>query len=130
MSFWGAAVITNFLRVMPRVGERLVFWVWGGYLVGEGTLKCFLFLHFFLGLFLSVLILNHLLILHFFGSSSLLFVGRNALKVVFFPKFLAKDGILVLGVGVIFGADFYIFLEEENFLAVDLVSSPLHIKPE
>jgi len=30
MSFWGAAVISNFLRIIPLIGEVLVFLVVGG----------------------------------------------------------------------------------------------------
>jgi len=51
MSFWGASVIINFLSVLPFVGEFIVFWVWGGYLVGMATLKFFFVLHFFFAFF-------------------------------------------------------------------------------
>lgn len=30
MSFWGAAVIINFISVVPVFGELVVGWLWGG----------------------------------------------------------------------------------------------------
>jgi len=47
ISFWGAIVIINFIRVIPLFGGGLVEWVWGGYLVNLLTLKLFLVFHFF-----------------------------------------------------------------------------------
>jgi len=72
----------------------------------------------------------HLLILHYFGSTSS--GGRSFfIKTFFFQKFFLKDLNLLLVVFFAFIFVFPIFLiEEENFLRVDLISSPLHIKPE
>jgi len=84
MSFWGAAVISNFFRVIPYIGGGLVFWLWGEFLVGVFTLKLFLLGHFFLSLLSVIFIVNHLVSLHLTGSSSKLLISSNLLKTVFF----------------------------------------------
>jgi len=99
--------------------------------VGGPTLKRFFMLHFIVPLARGALIIRHLIILHLFGSVAGGGITRGIFKIRFFPKFILKDalifGFLVLG----FVFRFVIFLaEEENFLMADLVSSPLHIKPE
>jgi len=130
ISFWGAAVITNFLSVVPYVGNNLVFWVWGDLIVSGFTLKFFYTAHFLLPLFCRVFILAHLILLHFFSSSGVLFSSNLSFKCSFFSKFLIKDfaaGVFLL---LMMFFSLYIVLEEENFLLVDIVSSPLHIKPE
>jgi len=130
MSFWGAAVIRNFLRIFPYIGDLLVFWLWGGFLVGERTLKLFLLGHFFVSLLIFVLILNHLISLHVEGSMNKLLITRQQIKTIFFPKFIVKDFCILLLFLIFFVFDFFCFVEEENFFAVDLVASHLHIKPE
>jgi len=47
MSFWGAAVITNFFRVIPFIGRKMVIWVWGDLIVRKTTLKFFLYSSFY-----------------------------------------------------------------------------------
>jgi len=86
ISFWGAAVISNFFRVIPYIGGGLVFWLWGEFLVGVFTLKLFLFGHFFLSLLSVIFIINHLVRLHLTGSSSKLLISSFLLKTVFFSK--------------------------------------------
>lgn len=131
MSVWGAAVITNFLRVVPALGEPLVSWVWAGYSVRGPTLKSFFMLHFIVPLGRGLLVFCHLFVLHVFGSRSARGMADYSLKTRFFPKFILKDR-LVIGLiiwGFVIGLVVF-WLEEENFLLADLVSSPLHIKPE
>jgi len=96
----------------------------------ELLLSFFFGLHFFISILRGVLIFFHLLLLHFFGSVSRL---RSSVfsKVLFFQKFCQKDLNLFWILLLTFLFIFPVFLmEEENFLMVDLISSPLHIKPE
>jgi len=51
MSFWGAAVITNFFRVIPFIGRKMVIWVWGDLIVRKTTLKNFFILFILLFLY-------------------------------------------------------------------------------
>jgi len=41
MSFWSATVITNLLSGISIVGESIVYWLWGDFLVGNATLNRF-----------------------------------------------------------------------------------------
>jgi len=129
ISFWGAAVIINFIRVLPVLGDRVVYWLWGGFLVGGATLKFFLCFHFILPFGAAVVIILHLILLHYTGS---VFLGRAVFnKTLFFQKFLVKDIVIMCGLFFSFVFILPLFwMEEENFLIVDLISSPLHIKPE
>jgi len=53
------------------------------------------------------------------------------LKQFFFRKFFLKDRLILVVVEIgTFYVAFMFLVEEENFLEVDIVSSPLHIKPE
>jgi len=70
----------------------------------------------------------HLEIIHFFGSS---FIKKGrGLKIIFYNKLLFKDIFVIVFFFGVLGVSFFTFLEDDNFLIVDLVASPLHIKPE
>lgn len=132
ISLWGATVITNLLRVFP-FGENLVLWVWGGYFVSINTLKVFFSLHFILPLVLTVVILGHIITLHFKGSSNSLGVDNNFIKVEFNPIYFYKDFInlliilTILRLVLIFS---FTMLDSDNFIKANLIVSPIHIKPE
>jgi len=70
MSFWGATVITNLLSVIPFVGEEVVFWLHGGYGVGNATLNRFFSLHYLLPFVIIGVVMLHLVLLHVVGSSN------------------------------------------------------------
>jgi len=128
MSFWGAMVIINFISVIPLVGGFMVEWLWGGFLVMESTVKLFLVFHVVAPMLLGVGIFVHLMGIHFYGSSDVKKGG--SFKVLFYNKFILKDWqVLIFCVLFIFYC-FYGAIEEDNFFIIDLVSSPLHIKPE
>jgi hypothetical protein len=104
--------------------------LWGEFLVGVFTLKLFLLGHFFLSLVSTIFIINHLVSLHLTGSTTKLLVNSILLKTVFFPKYIMKDFLIRLVLLYIIIFNVYWLVEEENFLEIDLVASPLHIKPE
>ena len=64
MSFWGATVITNFLTVIPIIGEPFAQWLWGGFVIGEPTITRSYGLHFLIPFMISALSLIHILLLH------------------------------------------------------------------
>jgi len=91
-------------------------------------------LHFVVPLFIVVLVVVHLLFLHFTGSSSCLGVNSNFDKVKFFPYFIIKDSFLLLLISL-----FLVLLismcpdllgDPENFNISSIVTTPTHIKPE
>lgn len=99
MSFWGATVITNLFSAIPYLGEEIVYWLWGGFAVGQPTLSRFFALHFFLPFIIMGIVGVHLLFLHQKGSSNPLGVNRNFDKLLFHPYFSLKD---LLGLFIFF----------------------------
>lgn len=133
MSYWGATVICNFLSVIPIIGKKLVIWVWGGFRVKRPTLSRFFSLHFFLPMIIRVLVLVHLIFLHFKYKGNPLGIKRNKDYFRFFPYYIAKDllgfSFLALWVGVFL----YFpesFLETQNYIEANPLVTPSHIQPE
>nr|YP_009491833.2 cytochrome b [Dosinia troscheli]AWI68003.2 cytochrome b [Dosinia troscheli] len=134
MSFWGATVITNLFSAIPYIGPSLVEWMWGGFCVGDATLKRFFVFHFLGPFLLFVLVGLHIVFLHDTGSGNPLGVESDAEAIPFHSYYLLKDlvGIfMMLGVLVLIclcTPD--IFLDPVNFMPADPLSTPLHIQPE
>lgn len=133
MSFWGATVIINLLRVLPS-GGSLVIWLWGGFYVSYLTCRFFYSLHFLVPFIILILALVHLVLLHFTGrrvpSGQRM---RNSLKTKFQLLFIYKDIVNI----TLFWRFWLFFLKHPdwsadpvNFIVSDLSSSPLHIQPE
>lgn len=129
---WGATVITNLLRVVPIVGQKMVYLIWGDFCVGTPTLSFFFSLHFIMPIILIVFTVVHINLLHLKGSRAL--INQNMLiKTTFEAVFLVKD---ILNLTLIF--TFLMFLleapnslgERDNWLEANQMSSPLHIQPE
>lgn len=134
MSFWGATVITNLVSAIPYLGSWLVEWIWGGFSVGDPSLKRFFVLHFLLPFVLAGLVVLHIIFLHETGSRNPLGVGAECDKVPFHNYFVLKDllgavvlVIILLGI-CFFSPDF--FLDPVNFVPADPMKTPIHIQPE
>jgi len=133
MSFWGATVIINLLRVLPR-GKALVIWLWGGFYVSRYTCSFFYALHYLIPFGVVLLALIHLLILHKTGRT--IFRGLRltpALKIKFLHAFTYKDVVNITWVWILW----VLILKTPdwsadpiNFTPSDLSNSPLHIQPE
>lgn len=134
MSFWAATVITNSLYVIPYVGGDVLEWVWGGFRVGAPTLSRFFILHYIFPFVILVLRLIHLVFLHVNGRSNSLGVTSINDKVEFHRFYLLKDLVsfsLILFMFRMFLLLIpFIFIDSENFLFVDIIKTPEHIKPE
>lgn len=132
MSMWGATVITNLFSVIPFFGDLFVKWIWWGFAINNLTLKLFFRLHFLLPFIMLVLILVHLVSLHFYGSSSKnLKRLRGVDKIKFDPLFTWKDFLtlrILFRVILLFKG--MRWLDPENYLEANEITSPLHIKPE
>ena len=134
MSFWAATVITNLLYVVPYVGGSLLEWVWGGFRVGGATLSRFFILHYILPFVILVLRLLHLIFLHVNGRRNALGVTSINDKVEFHWFYTVKDLasflILMLFFALLLLLMPFVFIDSENFLFVDIIKTPEHIKPE
>jgi len=134
MSFWGATVITNLASAVPLVGDEIVFWLWGGFAVGNATLTRFFSLHFLLPFLIAALRGVHLLFLHETGSSNPLGLRGDFDKSPFHPYFTVKDALgfrlfFVLFFGVCFQGPWDMG-DPENFIPANPIVTPVHIQPE
>ena len=71
MSYWGAQVIVSLFGAIPVVGDDLVQWIRGDFLISEITLNRFFALHVVaLPIVLLGLVVMHILALHEVGSNN------------------------------------------------------------
>lgn len=131
ISFWGATVIINLLRVLP-IGKTLVIWLWGGFYVSFFTCRFFYAAHFLVPFIVLSIAGIHLILLHFRGRRTPSGVTRT-LKIKFMHLFLIKDIVNIIFLWFIWmwalkSPDWS--ADPVNFVPSDLSSSPIHIQPE
>jgi ubiquinol-cytochrome c reductase cytochrome b subunit len=146
MSYWGAQVIVSLFSAIPVVGDSLVEWIRGDYLISGATLNRFFALHVVaIPLILVALVALHLLALHEVGSNNPDGVDIKKHKdengipldgVAFHPFYTVHDivgivGFLMIFVAVIFFAPEMggFFLEYPNFEEANALKTPEHIAP-
>ena len=146
MSYWGAQVITSLFSAIPFVGEALVEWIRGDFLISDATLNRFFALHVVaLPLVLLLLVVLHLGALHEVGSNNPDGVdikkkkdasGKPLDGIAFHPYYTVKDlfgmgFFLIICAFIIFFAPTFggLFLEHDNFVIADPMVTPEHIKP-
>ena len=147
MSFWGAQVIISLFGAIPVVGEGLVEWIRGDYLISGITLNRFMSLHVVaLPIILLALVVMHILALHEVGSNNPDGVDIKKYKdetgkpldgVAFFPYYLPVHDLMAI---VVFLFAFCtimfffpemggFFLEYANFEEANPLKTPEHIAP-
>ena len=146
MSYWGAQVIISLFGAIPVVGEDIVTWIRGDYLISGITLNRFFALHVVaLPIVLLALVVLHLLALHEVGSNNPDGVEIKKTKgpdgvpldgIAFHPYYSVHD---LQGIGVflfIFCAVLFFmpemggfFLEYANFEEANSLKTPEHIAP-
>jgi len=146
MSYWGAKVITQLFGVIPVIGDTLLEWIRGDYLISDATLNRFFALHVVLiPLIILVLVFLHIVALHAVGSNNPDGVDIKKVKdengvpkdgIPFHPYYTVKD---MFGVGVFLLIFLFIvfvkpdlgglFLEHDNFVPANPMVTPEHIKP-
>nr|YP_054605.1 cytochrome b [Paraspadella gotoi]Q6E0V4.1 RecName: Full=Cytochrome b; AltName: Full=Complex III subunit 3; AltName: Full=Complex III subunit III; AltName: Full=Cytochrome b-c1 complex subunit 3; AltName: Full=Ubiquinol-cytochrome-c reductase complex cytochrome b subunit [Paraspadella gotoi]AAT12177.1 cytochrome b [Paraspadella gotoi] len=134
MSFWGATVITNLFSAIPYIGGDLVYWMWGGFSVGNSTLTRFFSLHFLVPFLVSLGAMLHIFFLHTTGSNNPLGVVADSDKIPFHIYYSAKDllGFFFMFFFIIFISFLYPNLlgEPDNFIPANPLLTPHHIVPE
>ena len=146
MSYWGAQVITSLFGAIPYIGDPLLEFIRGDYVIADATLNRFFALHVIaLPLVLLLLVVLHLAALHEVGSNNPDGVDIKKQKgpdghyldgIAFHPYYTVKD---LFGVGfflivmafIIFFEPTVggIFLEHDNFSQANPMVTPEHIKP-
>ena len=147
MSYWGANVIVSLIGSIPIIGEDLLIWVRGDYLISGATLNRFFALHVVaLPLVLIALVVLHILALHEVGSNNPDGIEIKQNKgpdgvpldsVPFHPYYtLFHDlGGVILFLIVFFAVVFFApemggyFLEVANFQEADSLRTPEHVPP-
>ena len=147
MSYWGAQVIISIFGAIPVIGEGLVEWVRGDYLISGITLNRFFALHVVaVPIILLALVVVHVLALHEVGSNNPDGVEIKKYKdkdgvpldsVPFFPHYLPVHDLQAIIVFLfIFCATIFFFpemngyfLEHANFEEANPLKTPEHIAP-
>lgn len=134
MSLWGATVITNLVSAIPKIGNYIVTWLWGGFSVDNATLNRFFSLHYLLPFIIIGTSLIHIMLLHQDGSNNPLGVESTVDKINLYPYFLIKDffGLILF---LIFFSFFIYFLpnilgHSDNYIEANPMVTPTHIVPE
>ncbi len=134
ISYWGAMVITNFLSAVPKIGQTLVQWVWGGYSLNANTLTRFYALHFLFPFVILLLSLIHVFYLHQGGHNNPMGQDSRVEPLSFFPYFISKDivGLWVFVSIYLFFVFFYpnVLGHSDNYIKANPLITPTHIVPE
>ncbi len=146
MSFWGAQVIVNLFSAIPVIGPDLSLVIRGDYVVSDATLNRFFSFHVIaVPLVLIGLVAAHIIALHEVGSNNPDGVeikkkkGANGIPldgIPFHPYYTVKDIVGVVVFLFFFTAVVFFapegggyFLEFNNFLPADPLTTPPHIAP-
>ena len=146
MSYWGANVIVSLAGAIPVVGDDLMVWIQGDYLISGATLNRFFALHVVaLPIVLLGLVVLHILALHEVGSNNPDGIEIKKNKdangipldgVPFHPYYTTHDlvGIVVFLFVFCFVIFFMpemggYFLEYANFEQANNLKTPDHIAP-
>ncbi|RLQ21896.1 ubiquinol-cytochrome c reductase [Seongchinamella sediminis] len=146
MSYWGAQVIISLFGAIPVVGEDLVTWIRGDYLISGATLNRFFALHVVaLPIVLLALVVLHLLALHEVGSNNPdgIEIKKNKDEngvpldgVAFHPYYTVHDLQAIAVFLFIFCVVIFFlpemggyFLEYANFEEANALKTPAHIAP-
>ncbi len=146
MSYWGSAVVTNFVTAIPGIGKPIAEWMRGSFVIGAPTLNRFFIFHVFLmPLLLLALVLVHIIALHQVGSNNPdgIEVHDNVNKtgwprdgIPFHPYYTVKD---IFGVSlflvIFFWFVFYqpsgwgLLLDKLNYTPANILHTPSDIHP-
>ncbi len=146
MSYWGAQVIVSLFGAIPYVGEDLVQWIRGDYLISEITLNRFYALHIVaIPIVLLALVVLHILALHEVGSNNPDGVeikknkgsdGKPVDGIPFHPYYSVHDIVGISAFLIAFSAVIFyfpemggFFLEYANFEEANNLKTPEHIAP-
>jgi ubiquinol-cytochrome c reductase cytochrome b subunit len=146
MSYWGAQVIVSLFGAIPVIGEDLVQWIRGDFLISGVTLNRFFALHVVaVPIILLALVLLHILALHEVGSNNPDGVEIKKNKgpdgvpldgVAFHPYYTVHDIVGVVIFLMVFCTIIFFFpegggyfLEAANFEEANPLKTPAHIAP-
>src|SRR6202000_3365122 len=128
--------ITNLFSAIPYVGDTIVTLLWGGYSVGNPTLKRFFSLHYLLPFVIAGVVVLHVWALHAAGQGNPAGVEPKTEKdtVAFTPYATIKDAFGV-ACFMLFFAWFIFYMpnylgDADNYIPANPGVTPMHIVPE
>jgi ubiquinol-cytochrome c reductase cytochrome b subunit len=146
MSYWGANVIVSLVGSIPVIGQDMLVWVRGDFLISDATLNRFFALHVVaLPIVLIALVVLHLLALHEVGSNNPDGIdikknkgadGKPVDGVPFHPFYTVHDMVGIVVFLMAFSAVIFFapemggyFLEHANFEEANPLVTPSHVPP-
>ncbi len=146
MSYWGAKVIISLFGAIPVIGETLVLWIAGDYVISDVTLNRFFSFHVIaVPIALLGLVMLHVLALHEVGSNNPdgVEIKKNKDKngipldgIPFHPYYSVKDIVGVIVFLIFFALIIFFapemkgyFLEYNNNVPANPLVTPEHIAP-
>lgn len=146
MSYWGAQVIISLFGAIPYIGDDITLWIRGDFVVSDATLNRFFALHVVaIPIVLLALAVIHIFALHDVGSNNPDGIEIKKNKdangipkdgIPFHPYYTVKDIVGVIVFLIIFSAVMFYapemygyFLEYNNFIPADPLTTPEHIAP-
>lgn len=146
MSYWGAQVIVSLFGAIPYVGDDLMQWIRGDFLISGVTLNRFFALHVVaLPIVILGLVVLHIIALHEVGSNNPDGIEIKKLKgkdgipldgIPFHPYYSVHDIVGVVVFLIVFLAVVFFFpdgggyfLEKPNFEPANPLKTPAHIAP-
>jgi len=146
MSYWGAQVIISLFGAIPYIGDGLVEWLRGDFVISDATLNRFFAFHVIaVPLVLIILVFLHIVALHKVGSNNPDGIEIKKHKdengipldgIPFHPYYTVKDIVGVVVFLMVFSAIVFFvpefggwFLEADNFTPADPLTTPPHIVP-
>jgi quinol-cytochrome oxidoreductase complex cytochrome b subunit len=136
MSYWGATVITSLFSAVPFIGDTIVTWLWGGFVIDNNTLTRFFVGHYLMPMVIFMLVVVHMWALHQHKSNNPLGVDMrtSADSIPFHPYYTIKDMVglgvfMTIYMGIVFFAP-DAFGEPDNYIEANPLVTPAHIVPE
>lgn len=134
ISYWAIIVITNFISSIPYLGIIIVKWIWGDFNINNILINRFFSLHFIIPNVTIIIIILHLIILHYNKSSNPLGLNSNLDLINLNPIYISKDFIFISSLLIIFInlnlINPWIFNNSDNFNQINYFKTPNHIEPE
>lgn len=125
-------MITNLLSTIPFIGQNVVEFIYGGFVISSPTLNRFYSLHYLLPFVIVGLTIAHLIVLHDQGGTNPL---SNTINTVNFNNYYTMQDllgiiifILLLNILVFYVPNF--MLHPDNYIEANPLVTPAHIVPE
>lgn len=134
ISYWARIVITNFISIIPLIGNKIILIIWGNQFINNILLNRFFSFHFIFSLLILLISIIHLIILHIKKSSNPLNLNNNIDQINLNSLLIFKDLIFILiiiNLFLILNIIIPIKLNnKDNFNAIIIFKTPNHIEPE